>query len=97
MTPSSISSFFQRIAFISIAIAYNSNTFLVFGGYPFSSDDLSVRQSQILDKLRGDMTLLINEEIVPSDLREPSFGEQFLRNVEVYICAFLCHTTAQND
>lgn len=81
---------------MSIAIAYNSNTFLVFGGYPFSSDDLSVRQSQILDKLRGDMTLLINEEIVPSELREPSFGEQFLRNVEVHICTFLRNSTAQN-
>ena len=83
MTPRCTHFWFQRIAIISLAILYNSNTFLVFGGYPFSSDDLSARQSQILDKLRGDMTLLINEEIVPSELKEPFYGAQFLRNVEV--------------
>ena len=87
MTPRYVHSWFQRIAIISIAIVYNSKTYLVFGGYPFSSDDLSVRQAQILDKLRGDMTLLINEEIVPIELKEPSYGAQFLRNVEVNIGA----------
>ena len=56
---------------------------LVSGGYPYSSDDLSARQAQILDKLRGDMTLLMNEEIVPNELKEPNFGEMFLRNLEV--------------
>jgi hypothetical protein len=71
------------LAFFAIVCYSNSGKVLVSGGYPYSSDDLSVRQAQILDKLRGDMTLLMNEEIVPNELKEPSFGEMFLRNLEV--------------
>ena len=97
MTPRLIRFWFQQIAIISIAIVYNPDNLLVIGGYPFSSDDLSIRQLQILDKLRGDMTLLINEEIVPDELREPFFGAQFLRNVEVNFGASIYYQTAQSD
>lgn len=71
------------LAFFAIVCYSNCGKLLVLGGYPYSSDDLSARQAQILDKLRGDMTLLMNEEIVPNELKEPSFGEMFLRNLEV--------------
>jgi hypothetical protein len=71
------------LAFFAIVCYPNSGKVLVSGGYPYSSDDLSARQAQILDKLRGDMTLLMNEEIVPNELKDPSFGVMFLRNLEV--------------
>lgn len=74
------------LAFLAIVCYSNSGNVLVSGGYPYSSDDLSARQAQILDKLRGDMTLMMNEDIVPNELKEPSFGEMFLRNLEVYKC-----------
>lgn len=52
-------------------------------GYPYSSDDMSMRQEQLLEKLRGDMSLVVNEEIVPRELRNPTLGDFLMRNMEV--------------
>ena len=62
---------------------YFSYAKLVYGDYPYSSDDLSLRQESILEKLRGDMSLIMNEELVPTELKSPIYGELFMRNLEV--------------
>ena len=70
-------------ASIILSCSFNFKDLLVTGGYPYSSDDLTARQEQILDKLRGEMSLLLNDDIVPSELKQSSFGKLFLRNMEV--------------
>ena len=70
-------------ALIIFCCSFSYRELLVTGGYPYSSDDLTSRQEQILDKLRGEMSLLINDDIVPSELKESPFGKLLLRNMEV--------------
>ena len=63
--------------------SYSERGRLVHAGYPYSSDDMSMRQEQLLEKLRGDMSLVVNEEIVPRELRNPTLGDFLMRNMEV--------------
>ena len=52
-------------------------------GYPYSTDEMSARQEFLLEKLRGDMSITVNEEILPTELLDPLLGELLMRNMQV--------------
>lgn len=63
--------------------SYSNHGKLVRAGYPYSTDDMSARQEFLLEKLRGDMSITVNEEILPAELLDPLLGELLMRNMQV--------------
>lgn len=85
--------YYRLLVTIYILLGYHSNNaFFVLGNYPFTTDDLNSRQESILERLRNDMSLAVNENNIPKELKgqEHSLHENLqIRNLEVGIYCYV--------